>query len=163
MKAWMVLAVVAAVSMAACAGSGNNLAGPSTVSVAKQVRPMAFDINIPDPALAVRLRGQYPDGVQMSPLQAQRTWDYTSAYGGSPNVYFGETSPKCEYIRAGIVVAPRAVAGADTFTSLDWPGIGLVPGDTYRWVGRFAFAEIPPPGSFVHDPSVTCNTPPVPK
>lgn len=159
MKAWMVLAVATVGIMAGCTSSKQGLMGPSTVAVAGQTRFMSFDINIPDPGLAVRLRGQYPDGVQMSPMSAQRTWDYTKEYGGSPNVYFGETSPKCEYIRAGIVVAPRAVAAVDTFTSLDWPGIGLVPGDTYRWLGRFAYAEIPPVGSYKIDPTAQCNVP----
>lgn len=153
----VIVALVAALTVA-CTGS-KDLTGPSTVSLPTQTRFLTYDINIPDPKLAVQLRGQYPDGVQMSPMSAQRVWDYTQAYGGSPNVYFGDTSPRCEYIRAGIVVAPRAVAAVDTFTSLDWPGIGLEPGTTYRWLGRFAYAEIPPAGSYHLDPTAQCNVP----
>lgn len=116
---------------------------------------ITYTINLPDAHLVVKLQADNPNGVLMPPLTAQELWDYTAAYGGSPNVYFGETAPwqgsNCagvpvpglaEYMNTGIVVAPHAIAALETFTSLDWPNIGLSPNVTYEWVGRFAYAQV---------------------
>lgn len=134
---------------------------PSPVSPTPVVERQAevdYDINVPSPQLAASLRFQYPNGVHVSPLDAQRQWDYTAAYGGSPNVYYGETAPACEYLGVGIVVAPHAVAGLATFHAGDWPGLGWEPGVTYVWVGRFVYAAIALPGTYTINPNVTGAT-----
>lgn len=145
------LIIVAALASACGAHSPT---APAPVAPAPVVlHEMSYDINIPNAKIVFDLRFAYPQGIHTSPLDAQARWDYTFAYGGSPNVYYGETGPHCEYVRAGIVVAPRSVAGLLTFTAGDWPGIGLEAGVTYTWVGRFVFTATPAPGSYVSDPT----------
>lgn len=143
------------VAVSAC---GSSPVAPAPTPAAS-VTFITYTINIPSSTVAFTLRQTYPDGIRLSPLDAQRQYDYTAMYGGSPNVYFGETAPACEYVNTGIVVAPRIVAGMSTFTALDWPGIGLDAGKTYGWLGRFAFTELPAAGTFVYDPANKCATP----
>lgn len=112
-------------------------------------RTMDYAINIPDVAVTHDLQRQYPNGVQVNPLAAQDRWDYTHAYGGTPNVYYGETAPPCQnFLNTGVVIAPHSVAGLDAFTAKDWPGVGLETGLTYVWVGRFTYSLVAPVGSY---------------
>lgn len=106
-------------------------------------REMDYDINVPSPQLANQFRNQYPNGVRVGPIEAQSTWDYSNEYGGSPNVYFGETSPdQLNYQFTGIVVAPFTAASKNRFTWRDWPSLhGLERDVTYVWVGRFTFSQ----------------------
>ncbi len=149
MKSYTLLIVM--VLSSAC--TMHNPSAPTSPAAAPLMSEMDYDINVPTPQALSELRFAHPDGVHTSPLNAQHLWDYTAAYGGSPNVYFGDVSPHCQYIRAGIVVAPISVAGRDTFTAGDWPRIGLEPGLTYVWVGRFVYTSVALPGSYVSDPS----------
>lgn len=123
------------------------------------VRDMAYDINIPFPGTAHALQGTYPTGIRIAPLDAQRAYDYTAAYLGSPNVYFGETSPRCEYPGVGVVVAPRSVAAMPQFTARDWPGLVLDASVTYVWVGRFVYTAPADPSTYHADPTQRCNSP----
>lgn len=119
---------------------------------APALRELAYDINIPDVALTLSLARTYPNGVRMAPIAAQARWDYTAAYGGSPNVYFGEVGPKCQtYFGTGIVIAPLGVASQAVFTSAEWNVVE--PGFTYAWVGRFTYARVPAPGTYRLDPA----------
>ena len=120
--------------------------GPSPVVAPQSI---TYAINIPDPIKARALVGAYPNGVLEAPRQAQNDWNYTATYLGSPNVYYGELAPpNCTYPGVGIVVAPQAVASVETFTSLDWPGIGLEPGITYQWLGRFGYTAPADPSTY---------------
>lgn len=112
--------------------------GPSTIKPARPNVPVGFDINIPESKITAVWWVQYPNGIKISPVEAQRKWDFTAAYGGTPNVYYGPSAPKCEYQMVGITVAPYSVASMLTFTSADWPI--FEPGNTYEWVGRFVTA-----------------------
>lgn len=123
--------------------------------------PITYTINIPDIYTFHSLSVSYPDGIKLAPLDAQRQYDFTNVYG-SPNVYYGESAPNCEYINTGIVVAPHAVAGMVSFTGHDWPNIGLDPLVTYIWLGRFAYtlpASAFQVGTFVYNPNYRCDTP----
>ena len=119
----------------------------------EHVSEVDYDINIPSVSTAMALKFSYPNGVHLSPLDAQRQWDYTAAYGGSPNVYYGETAPACEYQGVGIVVAPHSVAGLATFHAADWPGLGWLPNVLYVWVGRFVYVPLPIVGTYAIDTS----------
>lgn len=112
--------------------------GPSIVKPARPNVPVGFDINIPESKITQVWAIQYPNGIKISPVEAQQKWNFTAAYGGTPNVYYGPQSPKCEYWMVGITVAPFSVASKLTFTSLDWPI--FEPGEVYEWVGRFVTA-----------------------
>lgn len=144
MKQFAILALVT-LTLSAC-----GVVSPVAPTVAAPVtHTLAYDINVPDVALSLQLRGEFPDGVRMAPVAAQAHWDYTRTYGGSPNVYYGAVGPQCPtYVRTGIVIAPLSAASKPTFTSADWPGGGLEAGVTYEWVGRFAFSEVAPVGSY---------------
>lgn len=120
------------------------------------IRTIGYDINIPDVRVVNDLKGHYPEGFEGTPLEAQTRWNYTAAYRGTPNVYYGEVSPRCEYRLVGIVVAPFRVAGMQQFTSKDWPG-PLEPGITYSWLGRFVYTAIADPSTYVIDPTATCS------
>lgn len=143
---------IAFVALLACACGAHSPTAP-TMAAPIVLHDMSYDINIPNPIIASDLRYAYPEGIHTSPMDAQRRWDYTNIYGGSPNVYYGPTSPHCEYPGVGIVVAPRSVAGLNTFTANDWPGIGLEGGLTYAWLGRFVYTAVAQPGSYVIDPT----------
>ena len=145
----LTMIVLLALVVGACSRS---IVSPTPAPVTIAPTLITYTINVPDAHQAVQLQAQYPDGVQIPPIDAQHQWDYTAIYHGSPNVYFGETAPwqgyDCsgkpvpisEYMNTGIVVAPRAVAAVETFTARDWPNIGLSPDVTYGWLGRFAYA-----------------------
>jgi hypothetical protein len=109
---------------------------------------ITYAINIPYADAAHALEAQHPDGVNLSPVQAQETFNFTDAYHGTPNVYYGPLAPPVgRYVFVGIVVAPRAVAERQQFLQREWPdGCGRqYPGDTVcAWLGRFAYAA---PGS----------------
>lgn len=146
MKNVYTLIGVACLTLAGC----NHVSPVAPTVVPVPPSQVTYAINIPEVLLAHSLAAQWPNGIRLSPLDAQRQYDYTATYKGSPNVYYGETAPMvCTYENAGIVVAPRTIAGMSQFTALDWPGIGLDPGITYEWLGRFAYAEPAPIGSYV--------------
>lgn len=149
------LLVCVSLILAACSSSPT---GPTTLTAKPALRELDYDINIPDITTTLALQRAYPNGTQTPPVIAQGRWNYTAAYGGSPNVYYGEIAPKCEYFRVGIVVAPYRVASMETFTSSDWPGV-LEAGVTYTWVGRFVFAKVAPPNSYTYDPTALCSAP----
>lgn len=148
-----ILLIVAAAWMTGC----QSVTAPTAAASVPAIRQVGYDINIPNIQTVLDLQRRYPGGTSMPPLTAQNTFDYTHEYGGSPNVYFGEVAPKCEYILVGIVVAPLGVAGMQTFTSRDWPV--MEPGYTYEWHGRFVMALPAPLGTYVIDPKATCSTP----
>lgn len=139
---------------AACSGNATRPSTSTNAPTAAPMLTMAYAINIPDATVVARANGEYPNGVLMGPAQAQAQWNYTSAYGGSPNVYYGETSPCHEYPGVGIVVAPYAAASQPTFTAATWPSVAKA-GVTYQWVGRFAYAAVAPAGSY--QPDTTCG------
>lgn len=150
----LTLAIVAVLA-SACSSTHAGTA-PTPVKV---VTDMDYNINIPDPHTFTSLVGAFGARVPIAPLDAQRQWDFTATYGGSPNVYFGDTAPHCgQYTQTGIVVAPRAVAGMAQFTAADWPTLtGLEPGVTYRWVGLFVYSRAAAPGTYTYDPdSLLC-------
>lgn len=141
------LLIAAIVVVFAAAGCSGSLATAPTPLVTPKVNvPVGFDINIPTSKVASVYQMQYPQGVKMSPVEAQNRWDYTAAYGGTPNVYYGSTSPKCEYNLVGIVVAPYSVASKPTFTASEWSI--FEPGNVYEWVGRFVVADVARPGTY---------------
>lgn len=120
-------------------------------------RLLDYDINVPSPLLAQNYNNTYPGGYFHAPLTAQRQFDYTATYGGSPNVYYGDVAPHCEYPGVGIVVAPRVVAALDEFDARDWP---TMPAGRYQWVGRFVYARVPTPSEYHLDPSgIGCAVP----
>lgn len=136
--------IVASVCLLLSTACSSSPTAPATTlpKPAPVVREVSYDINIPSLTLAATLTRTYPNGVRMAPLSAQRQWDFTAAYGGSPNVYYGETAPApCQYLWTGIVVAPLRVSAMDTFTAQDWPGL-WEPGFTYAWVGRFTYSAV---------------------
>ena len=132
----------------------SNPVTPTTITPAKVPQAVQYDINIPFNNVAMNLKLQNPSGIFLSPIAAQQQFDYTTAYGGTPNVYAGETQPKCPpYLGAGIVIAPRRVASIPEFKGTDWPGIGLDPGTTYQWLGHFVYAMPAPAGTTVFNPA----------
>ena len=104
---------------------------------------ISYTINMPDARLVLLLNAQHPDGVYLAPITAQATYNYSTVYGGTPNVYAGEQSPALNtYFHTGIVVAPRTAASKAVFTGTDWPNLyGDRPTDEFAWVGRFAYAQ----------------------
>lgn len=105
--------------------------------------PVAYDINVPAVSYVQRYTESWPNGVFLSPVEAQHDYDFTASYKGTPNVYAGTQSPACNsYNGVGIVIAPLSVASVRTFTAAQWPTLtGLDPTATYQWVGRFVYAQ----------------------
>lgn len=132
----LILILCAVLGSLGCSQQGPM--GPSTIKPARPNVPVGFDINIPTSKITQVWAIQYPNGIKISPVEAQRKWDYSAAYYGTPNVYYGPQAPKCEYWMVGITVAPLSVASKMTFTSSDWPI--FEPGYTYEWIGRFVTA-----------------------
>lgn len=131
-----------------CVGCGAVPVAPTPATVPPT--PFAYAINVPDTQLAQTLRAYYPQGVHVSPIEAQAHFDYTATYGGTPNVYYGPVAPPCQsYVNTSIIIAPQGAAGKRTFTSVDWPGAHLDSGVTYEWVGGFEVAYPALPGSYV--------------
>lgn len=149
------IATLLAALILVSAGCSKPMMGPTEVPKAA-VRTIGYDINIPDVRVVNTLKGYYPGGFEGPPLEAQARWNYTEAYKGTPNVYYGDIAPKCEYHFTGIVVAPFRVAGMQQFTSKDWPG-PLEPGIVYSWLGRFTYTAIADPSTYVIDPKATCS------
>ena len=130
--------LVICVGLSACGASPTQ---PTPIPTTRTL--ISYTINVPDAQLVLRLNGQYPDGVYVAPITAQAQYDYSAAYGGTPNVYAGERSPALNtYLHTGIVVAPESAASKDVFTGADWPNLfGDRPTDEFAWVGRFAYAQ----------------------
>ncbi len=143
------LAVLLVAGLSGACTTHNTLAPEPVPAPYAVPSDLTYAINIPDPSVVFDLLKIYPDGVHTSPIEAQRRWDYTATYHGSPNVYFGATAPQCQYPGVGIVVAPYSVAALLTFTAADWPGIGLERGLTYAWVGRFVYTRAAAPGEYM--------------
>lgn len=131
----LTFAIVALLGTVACS---QNPAGPSPA--AERTTNMDYTINVPDPILAQQLITQHPKGITMAPITAQLTFDYRAGYGGSANAYYGPLGgdPK-EYVNAGILIAPTAVAREDSFLGAEWGGLGLEPATRYVWVGIFQY------------------------
>lgn len=136
----LILALVALLSIA-CSQSSTQ---PTAVPTAPQPVAITYAINIPIPVIAQQLTTQYPNGVSMAPLDAQRAYDYTCQYQGAPNVYWGPVAPPSGiYTNVGILVAPADAASKLTFTGADWPAIntGHPATQPYTWTGLFAYAQ----------------------
>lgn len=133
-------------------GCSHGALEPTAPEKPKAQLEMSYAINVPVLADLQAFRGQFPDGVHLSPVAAQGRWDYTNAYGGTPNAYYGATAPPCpNFFNTGIIIAPYAAASKDLFTAADWPGIGLEAGLTYAWVGRFTYSIPAPASTYVID------------
>ena len=132
----LILALLGAMA-AACNGA------PTSPSLAQPVTAtLGYTINVPNVATAAALRNEFPQGIALAPIAAQARFDYTSAYHGSPNVYYGATAPDPSiYHLTGIVVAPYAVANQAEFFGREWASAGLDALTLYRWVGTFEYAE----------------------
>ncbi len=127
------------VLMLACGCSTQS--SPSVTAPSEVVTTIQYTINIPFQLTAQELQRQFPHGVDMAPIQAQVTWNYTAEYRGAPNVYWGPVPPPAEtYQNTGIVVAPVAVAQQLFFLPSEWPGISLA-GDKVTWKGWFVFTR----------------------
>lgn len=147
------LALVACLGVWGCT---SGPASPTPETPPKAIRTVGYDINIPYVAVVMVYRMAYPDGFRGTPLEAQTRFDYTSAYHGSPNVYYGEIAPGvCQYQMTGILVAPQTVAGMVQFTSKDWPV--LEPGYTYTWRGNFVVALVGNPSPEAPNPAPSCR------
>lgn len=125
--------VAIATATAAC---GSSPVAPAPVQP-RQLLAVSYDINIPVVAVADQLNGAFPQGISVTPVQAQHDYDYTAVYGGTPNVYAGPSVDASRYLSAGILVAPLAAASKMRFTSADWPDAGLRDDADYTWVGHF--------------------------
>jgi hypothetical protein len=76
---------------------------------------ITYAINIPYADAAHALEAQHPDGVNLSPVQAQETFNFTDAYHGTPNVYYGPLAPPVgRYVFVGIVVSSFCSANGRT-------------------------------------------------
>lgn len=132
---------LALLATAAC--SAPSLTAPS--SPALEYRTITYSINVPDPYAAQSLIQVHPEGVYMAPVEAQRQYDFTEGYHGTPNVYAGSRQPDAlrTYSLAGVVIAPLDVASRATFPASMWPDeYGQFPKDVYlRWLGRFVYTE----------------------
>lgn len=146
MKRLISATVLVLATLVGTACSNNPMAPgskPATTAPVAAAAPIVitYAINIPDPLIANQLLAQYPDGVQMAPITAQLTWDYTRTYGGS-NVYWGVLAPPDNvYLGTAIVVCPVVAAQHLTFTGADWPVVanGLPLTTEFTWLGRFVF------------------------
>lgn len=117
--------------------------GAAPVSSERHVA-LTYAINIPDPTTAQALITAHPIGVAISPVDAQAQYDFTAAYGGTPNVYAGRSAPAGTYFSAGIVTAPYAIASVASFHAYEWPDqYGQSPaGVIYDWLGRFVYTMV---------------------
>lgn len=133
-----------------CWGCAESIGAPS--AALETPRLITYAINVPERMTAQTLITRYPDGVRMSPIWAQLTWDFRDAYQGTPNVYYGPLAPPIgdPYILTGIVIAPAQVAGQTTFTAREWPDeygrpFQDAPAHTvFAWVGRFVYTPAGP-------------------
>jgi hypothetical protein len=135
--------LIAALSLVAC--HQLTPAAPTAPQAAQKVVVIPYDINVPDPITAEGLTAEFPSGVYISPVQAQKTYDFSWAYGGSPNVYAGTTNynqPIKGVSFAGLVYAPYVAASHEEFNDCDWPTeYGQCdPTLTKEWLGRFTYA-----------------------
>lgn len=139
----IIVSAIALLSLACGSTKGTALA-PTPIEPTPIV--ITYAINIPDAQLVRELLTDHPNGVAMSPIQAQVTWDYTSFYGVA-NVYYGPNAPNLTaagtspFSGTGIVVAPISVANTMRFTGAEWPVVagGLPLSTTFTWLGRFVY------------------------
>ena len=132
--------IVCALALTGCSAMKGGPTSPTiTPPITPPVEVFSYDINLPC-SLCVQVENTtYPSGFPASPAEAQSTFNYSGAYGGAPNVYYGPIAPPDGmYAGVGIVVAPTAVSDEETFTHAEWP----VCPSTCRWVGRFVYAQI---------------------
>lgn len=140
---FLVGCTLAMMALMACAQAPSAPSHSSTVRVSHELN---YDINVPDPVLAQTLQTQLPAPVHVPPIQAQTTWNFTAAYGAA-NVYYGPSAPpQGVYRGVGIVVAPLAVAGKETFLGFEWPQVtgGYPSTDEWVWAGRFVYTPVAP-------------------
>lgn len=132
----VVLVVTVLLATVACGQA--SPAAPSAPSPAPQA-VFQYDINIPDLSLVLQLQNQYPQGVVLSPVEAQVRYDYTNTYG-TANVYGGEINLSTG--SAGFATAPAGVASKRQFEAREWPlgTVGLSPDTICSWLGHFVFA-----------------------
>jgi hypothetical protein len=134
--------ILLALFCSACSSHG-GVAAPTPVQIVRS--ELAYEIHIPDANLAYTLLVAHPNGVEMSPVEAQRQYDFTSAYRNTPNVYAGFPRPAYSaYQFDSIVIAPYAIASVVSFPASAWPDqYGRFPLNTeYTWVGHFV--DYPP-------------------
>ena len=117
--------------------TGRTFTAPTPPVTSPEVTVIQYAINIPSGAQTTILTGQYPHGVELCPVDAQATFNFTATYG-TPNVYYGVQAPPLgSYNNVGIVVAPLAAASRYEFTNAEYPGI--CP-NTCRWLGHLETA-----------------------
>ena len=145
MERMIFVVVTAAVISTACAGT-SPIAPTIAASPVPVVHDLGYAINVPEPILAQQLLTAHPDGVRIAPIAAQLAWNYTAAYGGSPNVYLGPIGQATNYLGASIVIAPAQVAGEAVFDGAEWPP-AFTAGEKYAWVGRFVYTAPAPSGT----------------
>lgn len=133
--------VVLSLSFVSCGAQNQSIASPTPPAVKQAVQVIQYAINVPEAIWTQELQTFHPDGVQLSPIEAQLQWDFSCEYAGAPNVYFGPTAPPNQdaYSFTGIVVAPATVAGELNFTGAEWPQIASSPDERFTWLGRFVY------------------------
>lgn len=137
-KAILVLLAVVANACGSSPMAVTPIAKPATVAT------IQYAINVPSTLMVQQLQQAHPNGVQLSPIEAQLEFDYRCQYRGAPNVYWGPTAPpQAVYQQTGITVAPVSAAGKLTFGPEDWPAYASAnPGITaFTWLGQFTYAQ----------------------
>ncbi|HYM22016.1 MAG TPA: hypothetical protein VEU08_02370 [Vicinamibacterales bacterium] len=131
-------ALLVGLLLGACAACAPASLSPSPTPAADVV-VIQYAINVPAGVIETALNGEFPRGVSVAPVDAQRRWDFTSTYG-APNVYWGVQAPPIgTYNDVAIVVAPLAAASKLTFTKSDWPNVCAA---TCTWLGHFETASV---------------------
>ena len=125
-------------------GCGSSPVAPSTPPT-----DLTYAINLPGLVEVQSLLVQYPNGLHLSPVDAQTLYDRRAFYGGTPNVYAGAVTPTAwiggnPYHGVGVVIAPFAVASVPIFKSTDWPDsngqpFSGNPTTRFAWLGRFVY------------------------
>lgn len=134
------LVLVVAALASACSSPSNSPLAPTATSAVSTTLDLDYAINVPDLLTEQALAAAHPDGVRVSPVAAQTTWNYTSTYG-SPNAYWGPLAPADgTFILTGVAIAPPAVAQEASFLGSEWPALYGNSQQRYAWVGRFVYA-----------------------